>query len=75
MGGIQNSGGSEPAMKINTQLLLSFPLIALIPLNTIGFLSYFNAKDALTDEVLHHLYSTQEGGAPPLSLLHGLEVV
>ncbi len=33
-------------MKINTQLLLAFLLIALIPLSTIGFLSYFNAKDA-----------------------------
>lgn len=33
-------------MKINTQLLLAFLLIALIPLSTIGFPSYFYAKDA-----------------------------
>ena len=73
--GTQNRGGSEPAMKINTQILLAFLLIALIPLGTIGFLSYFNTRNALTDEVLHHLYPTQEGGAQPLSLLHSLEVV
>jgi hypothetical protein len=30
-------------MKINTQILLAFLLIALIPLCTIGFLSYSNA--------------------------------
>ena len=37
-------GGS--AMKINTQLLLALLLITLIPLFTIGLLSYVNAKDA-----------------------------
>lgn len=31
-------------MKIKTQVLLVFLLIALIPLGTIGFLSYFNAN-------------------------------
>ena len=46
--GTQNSGGSEPAMKINAQMLLAFPLIALIPLATIGFLSYFNANTSYT---------------------------
>jgi PAS domain S-box-containing protein len=47
-------------MKINSQILLAFVVIALIPLATIGFLSYFNAKDALTDEVLSHLESVAD---------------
>jgi hypothetical protein len=42
-GGSQNSGG--PTVKINSQILLAFLLITLIPLSTIGFLSYFNTKD------------------------------
>jgi signal transduction histidine kinase len=47
-------------MKINTQLLLAFLVIALIPLGIISFLSYFNSKDALTSEVLHHLESVAD---------------
>jgi hypothetical protein len=33
-------------MRINTQLLLAFLVIALISLGIISFLSYFNSKDA-----------------------------
>ena len=50
-GGIQNTG-SEPAMKINTQRLLAFLLIVLIPLAIINILSYSQAREALTNEVL-----------------------
>jgi signal transduction histidine kinase len=47
-------------MKINTQLLLAFLIVALIPLGIIGFLSYSNTRDALTDEVLSHLESVAD---------------
>jgi hypothetical protein len=39
-------------MKISTQRLLAFPLIALIPLAIIHILSYFQAGEALPNEVL-----------------------
>lgn len=47
-------------MKINTQILLAFLLIALIPLVTISFLAYYNTKSALTNEVLSHLESVAD---------------
>jgi C4-dicarboxylate-specific signal transduction histidine kinase len=47
-------------MKINSKLLLVFVIIALIPLGIISILSYVNAKEALTHEVLSHLESVAE---------------
>jgi PAS domain S-box-containing protein len=47
-------------MKINTKLLLAFVIIALIPLGVISILSYVNAKEALTHQVLSHLESVAE---------------
>jgi PAS domain S-box-containing protein len=50
-------GANKNDMKINTKLLLAFLLIALIPLATISTLSYFNAKETVTRQVLSHLES------------------
>ncbi|MGD9116807.1 MAG: PAS domain S-box protein [Dehalococcoidia bacterium] len=47
-------------MKISTQILLAFLLIALIPLLTISFLAYYNTRSALTSEVLNHLESVAD---------------
>ena len=43
-------------MKINTKLTISFLLISLVSLAAIT-ISYFYAKEALTNEVLNHLKS------------------
>jgi PAS domain S-box-containing protein len=47
-------------MKIKTKLLLAFLIVALVPLGVISAVSYYNAKDALTDQVLSHLESVAE---------------
>jgi PAS domain S-box-containing protein len=47
-------------VKINTKLLIAFVIIALIPLGVISILSYVNAKEALTRQVLSHLQSVAE---------------
>ncbi|MFH1951150.1 MAG: ATP-binding protein [Pseudomonadota bacterium] len=44
-------------MKINKKLTLAFLLISLIPVAAVAIISYFNAKSAITRQVLNHLNS------------------
>lgn len=44
-------------MKIQKKLILSFLLVALVSLLAVSFFSYFNARKALTKQILSQLQS------------------